>query len=122
MFSNTVASDCRSHVVFQIILTHFIFLPENWPPDITKAILDDFDSENHDEQDPNFTTVGDRRQEIVFIGTGIDRRDNQVEISQTLDKCLLDDLEWSLYCKLRSDENSLQAKFRNPIQSTVVTY
>eukprot|EP00050_Salpingoeca_kvevrii_P020860 m.103381 g.103381 ORF g.103381 m.103381 type:complete len:107 (+) comp9054_c2_seq1:269-589(+) len=37
--------------------------------------------------------VGDRRQEIVFIGQDVDQK----ELSEALDKCLLTDEEWTAY-------------------------
>ncbi|PYI07414.1 CobW domain protein, partial [Aspergillus sclerotiicarbonarius CBS 121057] len=59
----------------------FAELPdEAWPEDsdVRKSITDDFQGE-----------WGDRRQEIVFIGEGIDT----VAITRLLDECLLDDGE-----------------------------
>jgi len=95
---------------------------ENWPPEIVTAILDDFDSTEHNEDDPKLATVGDRRQEIVFIGPGIGGSSNQDEISMALDQCLLTDDEWREYCVLRLDDRSLRSRFSNPIQAKVATY
>lgn len=61
--------------------------PNQWPVDTDEErqlILDDFDSE-----------VGDRRQEIVFIGQLTEERRKFVE--ESLDACLLTDTEWAEY-------------------------
>ncbi|KAL3823846.1 hypothetical protein ACHAXA_004118 [Cyclostephanos tholiformis] len=44
-----------------------------WPEDVTDSILIDFDSMDHNEAASSLTSsmVGDRQQEIVFIGPGI---------------------------------------------------
>jgi len=52
--------------------------------------------------------VGDRRQEIVFIGTG---DMNSEEIIQGLDSCLLDEEEYSFYVKNAKEEDVLKKKF-----------
>ncbi|WFD36634.1 hypothetical protein MCUN1_003519 [Malassezia cuniculi] len=59
---------------------------EEWPddPEIVAAIERDFD--------PDFAW-GDRRQELVFIGT--DMPNTAKRISRKLDSCLLTDAEWS---------------------------
>jgi len=53
---------------------------EDWPEAHHASILDDFDTEGED---------GDRRQEIVFIGAGLD----EAAIAEALDACLLADGE-----------------------------
>ena len=53
---------------------------EDWPEAHHASILDDFDKEGED---------GDRRQEIVFIGAGLD----EAAIAAALDACLLADGE-----------------------------
>jgi len=53
---------------------------EDWPEAHHASILDDFDKEGED---------GDRRQEIVFIGAGLD----EAAITEALDACLLNDGE-----------------------------
>ena len=53
---------------------------EDWPEAHHASILDDFDKEGED---------GDRRQEIVFIGAGLD----EAAIAEALDACLLADGE-----------------------------
>ena len=54
--------------------------------DLSDESMTDIIKENW--QDP----YGDRRQELVFIGTGIDKDD----INQRLEKCLLTDQEFNL--------------------------
>jgi G3E family GTPase len=53
---------------------------EDWPEAHHASILDDFDKAGED---------GDRRQEIVFIGAGLD----EAAIAEALDACLLNDGE-----------------------------
>ncbi|GFF37644.1 putative metal chaperone YciC [Aspergillus lentulus] len=64
---------------------------EAWPedPDVRKSIENDF-------QEP----WGDRRQEIVFIGEGI----NTELITKLLDECLLDDDDMSRWAKIMSNK------------------
>ena len=61
----------------------------NWPEseEERKAIKADFAD-----------GVGDKRQEIVFIGQfGIAGKDSKKKLSKKLDKCLLTDQEWKSY-------------------------
>ena len=64
---------------------------EEWPEDeeICAAIRRDFDPS---------TPWGDRRQELVFIGRGIDHK----LITETMDKCLLNDDEWAQWVDVMS--------------------
>jgi G3E family GTPase len=64
---------------------------EAWPedPDVRKSIENDF-------QEP----WGDRRQEIVFIGEGI----NTELITKLLDECLLDDDDMSRWAKIMNNK------------------
>lgn len=84
---------------------------DKWPPEARESILQDFDDHNHDEA--SFTSVGDRRQELVFIGPGVQR--NQGLIRTALDQCLLDDREWQLYRQDRDNRNMLAKLFPNPL-------
>lgn len=93
-----------------------------WPTEVTATILDDYDSPSHEEEDAGSTTVGDRRQEIVFIGQSLDRRDRQGAIGEALDQCLLDDAEWSLFRDKKTDESALRATFPSAMQSRIMSY
>jgi len=79
-----------------------------WPEGVDEYVLDDFDDRNHpnegivgDNENDNENdvpeTVGDRRQEVVFIGLGFGQRSKQERIKETLDKCLLTDEEYDEY-------------------------
>ncbi|KAL3779587.1 hypothetical protein ACHAW5_005420 [Stephanodiscus triporus] len=96
---------------------------ELWPEDAKDSILDDFDSMDHDEAAsiPTSSTVGDRRQEIVFIGPGIGFADSQAILKRSLDSCLLNDNEWDTFRSLRGDEASL-ACFANRLEMRMMTY
>lgn len=107
----------------------FIFFNLNtntqWPSDAVPVILADFDDEQHVEDNQMTTTttsVGDRRQEIVFIGLELGRREWQLEICKSLDQCLLNDEEWSTYQQLKGDENALRLRFANSVKSQMLTY
>ena len=93
-----------------------------WPAEALPSILQDFDSADHDEKDPSFKSVGDRRQEVVFIGPNLGKPDNQGKLADVLEQCLLQDEEWNKYCTMRSDGPALRAAFVNPCQVKMVTY
>lgn len=99
-------------------------LPQSqWPNEARDAILADFDSLEHDDSAVSSSTVGDRRQEIVFIGPGLGGIDSQTVIKDKMDSCLLNDAEWDLYRKNRDDEASLASKlFENHLQTRMLTY
>ncbi|WAR54372.1 hypothetical protein PtB15_3B886 [Puccinia triticina] len=63
---------------------------EEWSddPDVVKAILADFEE-----------PWGDRRQEIVMIGTEM-RSGGEKRLQEALDACLLDDQEWKKWTKI----------------------
>lgn len=92
-----------------------------WPMEAVKTILQDFDSADHDESDPAFKTVGDRRQEIVFIGPELNSAASQAVLEEALSRCLLRDDEWSSYCTNRNDEVTLRKAFANPLQVKMMT-
>ena len=97
-------------------------LPRNkWPPDVHKYVLQDFDDPEHDEPN-NVLGVGDRRQEIVFIGPGYDSPQTKEAITTTLDQCLLNDDEYQEYQSLQSDEDQLQAKWATVMESKYLNY
>lgn len=71
-------------------------VPEDeWPEDkeVCDAIRRDFDPS---------TPWGDRRQEIVFIGNGIDQK----LVTEAMDKCLLNDEEWAQWQKIMLDKKA----------------
>lgn len=72
---------------------------DEWPedPEVIEAIRRDFDPD---------TPWGDRRQELVFIGNGI----NHDLITKTMDKCLLNDEEWSQWVDIMSSDASMEDK------------
>jgi hypothetical protein len=92
-----------------------------WPTEATEAIISDFDDVSHAEFTTS-TTVGDRRQEIVFIGPGLASPLMQQSIKTALDSCLLDSEEWDLFCSQRSDESALSSCFENRIRTRMLTY
>lgn len=96
---------------------------QQWPDEVKDSILADYDSLEHDESasSPNTSTVGDRRQEIVFIGPSIGSLDSQTLIKSTLDACLLTDEEWDDFRSKRDDEASL-TYFENPLETRMLTY
>lgn len=70
---------------------------------------------------PSANTVGDRRQEIVFIGPGISSLDSQATLKRSLDSCLLNDDEWDIFRSRRDDEASL-TYFENSLDVRMMTY
>jgi len=95
---------------------------EQWPPEAVNTILQDFDKAEHDEDDTTCSSVGDRRQEIVFIGPTLGDKANQETICRTLDRCLLNDEEWSAYMEYRRDEGQLQKTFPSTMNAKMVSY
>jgi G3E family GTPase len=95
---------------------------KSWPPEAVSAILSDFVSDQILAEDPSLDFVGDRRQEIVFIGPSLGSSRSQEAVSAALDQCLLNDEEWQAYRRLRVDDRELQARFPNPIEPRMLTY
>jgi G3E family GTPase len=95
---------------------------DQWPAEAITSLLQDFDDPSHDEGSAESTSVGDRRQEIVFIGPGLGDRAKQSCIYDGLDLCLLTDSEWSEYQRKRNDEKLLKMTFVNPIKIRMVSY
>lgn len=95
---------------------------EDWPSEAVASILADFVSDEAAQKDPTLAFVGDRRQEIVFIGPTLGTSQPQKSISDALDQCLLNDDEWQAYCRLRGDDRSLQGRFPNAIETRMLTY
>jgi G3E family GTPase len=95
---------------------------QQWPAEAVPTILEDYDDAGHNEEDQSCSSVGDRRQEIVFIGQSLGEIGNQRVIGDVLDQCLLDDTEWSTFRDRRSDESALCATFANPMQAKVMSY
>ena len=93
-----------------------------WPPEAVDSILNDFDDNDHDEDDPGADTVGDRRNEIVFIGPGLSDTVRQGDIVSTLNQCLLDESEWKLYKQQRLDGNALRATFESQLSAKMLSY
>lgn len=79
----------------------------------------DYDNPDHQEGDSN--SVGDRRQEIVFIGQRLTNPGKQDAIGSSLDRCLLTDAEWSTFCSNVNDEGKLRSVFGS-ISSRAITY
>lgn len=95
---------------------------ENWPEEAKADILSDFDDANHDESDPSMPTVGDRRQEVVFIGPKLDNSSIQQCVCETLDQCLLTDDEWVTYKENCSEEGALRSIYANILPTKMLSY
>jgi len=115
-----------------------------WPNhdvDAVQDILADFDNVHHIDIDNDIldkngndndngnsisellhSSVGDRRQEIVFIGQGLGDSKVQCTVKKALDSCLLTDDEFMLYKQSCSSENDLRVKFVNPMNIQMMTY
>ena len=95
---------------------------EEWPADAVSYVLADFDDVNHEDANNPEDTVGDRRQEVVFIGPKFGDQSQQGLICDALDKCLLGDEEWHDYKSIQNDEEKLQARFANAIETKMMSY
>ena len=95
---------------------------EQWPEEAKDDILSDFDDANHNEKDASMSTVGDRRQEVVFIGPKLSDANVQDRIRGALDQCLLADDEWISYKEHCSNEAELRAAFTSPLPARMLSY
>lgn len=85
------------------------------------TILSDFDDVEHVEEGNALETVGDRRQEVVFIGPNLSDSGAQDSICETLNSCLLSDEEWESYKKNCTKDASLRSLFTNPLTARMMT-
>jgi G3E family GTPase len=95
---------------------------DQWPLEAVDYVLSDFDDMSHDDIERPENTVGDRRQEVVFIGPKFDQKSRQTLIRQCLDQCLLQDDEMSEYKAIQYNEEKLNARFANAIEAKILTY
>lgn len=84
--------------------------------------MEDFDEPQHNDDEFTSSSVGDRRQEIVFIGSGMQNLKTQNNIKSVLDTCLLNDVEWEAYCENVKKEQKLNDLFSSPIPIKMSTY
>lgn len=97
---------------------------DQWPEGVNEYVLKDFDFAEHDDT-TNVLGVGDRRQEIVFIGPSFADITKQREVIDTLNQCLLSDAEYEEYQEAvqgTDTEETLRARFENALESKYVTY
>jgi G3E family GTPase len=100
---------------------------DQWPEDVESYVLADFDDPEHDDQTNNIG-VGDRRQEVVFIGTRYADPSYQKQIIDTLNQCLLDDAEYDEYTSVlegiegNNGVEALKAKYASLLESQYVAY
>ncbi len=94
---------------------------DQWPDGVAEYVLRDFDSVEHDDS-TNPLGVGDRRQEIVFIGPGLGKGKSQQIVTESLDQCLLTDKEYKDYKSMAKSGTKLLARFPNILESKYVTY
>jgi G3E family GTPase len=99
-----------------------------WPEGVEEYVLQDFDDRSHDDDSTatgsssSTTSVGDRRQEVVFIGPQFDTSRKQEDIQQVLDQCLLTQEEYQDYRSVQSNEKELQVRFSNSMESKYVNF
>jgi G3E family GTPase len=98
-------------------------LPRNqWPEGVEDYVLQDFDDPSHEDNKGKSGTVGDRRQEVVFIGPQFDSLLKQKDIQAVLDQCLLTSDEYEEYQSLQDSEAELQIRFANIMESKYVNF
>lgn len=91
--------------------------------------MSDFDSPDHsegnDEESNDIsileTSVGDRRNEVVMIGT-FPSSDVEKKMTAVLDECLLTDEEWAVFKKNCHNEQALNEIYPNNIDLQMVTF
>eukprot|EP00904_Undaria_pinnatifida_P014190 jgi/Undpi1/9901/HiC_scaffold_28.g12355.m1 len=76
-----------------------------WPPEQEAAITEDFEG-----------AYGDRRQELVFIGLGMNEEATRGSISGALDACLLTDEEMRVYDEMRESTEKLPEAFPSSLR------
>eukprot|EP00752_Nemacystus_decipiens_P004175 g3817.t1 len=80
-----------------------------WPPGQEAAVTEDFEGE-----------YGDRRQELVFIGIGMNEAATKGAIVKALDECLLTDAEMEVYGRARGEAmDTLPEAFPSPLRVRV---
>jgi len=77
---------------------------DDFAPEPTKSSLQGSDCAAPSESAGDGVYVGDRRQEIVYIGIDMDRG----RIEQLLDKCLLSDEEMKMYVQQEANKNLVE--------------
>ena len=83
----------------------------------TTAHTQDYERERANFAEGDGDGFGDRRQEIVFIGTGLDETaKNRAIIVAALDACLLTEKEMQLYRSFQDDADGCAAAFPNNMQ------
>jgi G3E family GTPase len=113
---------------------------DQWPEGVDEYVLRDFDDVHHPSEGivdriegsavkfPE--SVGDRRQEVVFIGLGFGKASKQRDIRETLDKCLLSEEEYEEYRSICFDKTEhtgdpdglLQDRFPAAMESDYINY
>jgi len=112
-----------------------------WPEVGTPMILSDFDNKDHEEyrsgddkkEYKNLNSFGDRRQEVVLIGNGMNDKSNQKVLEQALNACLLNDDEMKEYLEILEKnsyipfdydamENGVKKRFSSPFAIRMVEY
>ncbi|CAJ1943796.1 unnamed protein product [Cylindrotheca closterium] len=97
---------------------------EMWPEGVEEYVLADFDDPKHDDT-TNSVGVGDRRQELVFIGNEYAQATSQVEITKALNQCLLSDDEYQEYQELlecEDNESALQTAYTSTLEAKVMAF
>jgi len=97
---------------------------EMWPEGVEDYVLADFDDPKHDDTTNNIG-VGDRRQELVFIGNQYAQAHCQAEITKALNQCLLKDDEYQEYKELletEDNESALQTAYTSSLEAKVMAF